>query len=173
MEQKKHHYTGLTDAEVLASRAKHGVNVLTPPQKQSVWEKIKDCMHYWLLKVILVLLAAAVVAIAVLGGVGVSMPANVWIGPVILCVLFLITYLVAYLGGEWNEDEREFDMDKLITILLSALVLAGAISFYQGVFGGEDGFTPYFEPVGIAFACCWQRVWGTYLPPRTRRPSRP
>jgi len=44
MEQKQHHYTGLTDAEVLASREKHGVNILTPPEEQSTWNKIKDCI---------------------------------------------------------------------------------------------------------------------------------
>ena len=82
----------------------------------------------------------------------VGMPTNVWIGPIILVVLFFLTYLVAYLGGDWDDEERKFDMDPLITILLAALVLSGAISFYQGVFGGEAGFTPYFEPVGIAFA---------------------
>ncbi|MBQ6096838.1 MAG: calcium-translocating P-type ATPase, PMCA-type [Bacteroidales bacterium] len=152
MEQKQHHYTGLTDAEVLASRAKNGVNILTPPEEQSAWDKIKDCMHYWLLKVILGLFAAAVIAIVGLSIANVTMPEKVWIGLVILTVLFFLTYLVAYLGGDWDDEERKFDMDPLITILLAALVLSGAISFYQGVFGGETGFTPYFEPVGIAFA---------------------
>ena len=38
MEQKRH-YTGLTDAEVLESRSKHGVNILTPPKKDSLWKK--------------------------------------------------------------------------------------------------------------------------------------
>ena len=34
---QKHHYTGLTDAQVLESRQKYGVNVLTPPEEnQSV-----------------------------------------------------------------------------------------------------------------------------------------
>ena len=149
---QKHHYTGLTDAEVLASRAKNGVNILTPPEEQSAWDKIKDCMHYWLLKVILGLFAAAVIAIVGLSIANVTMPEKVWIGLVILTVLFFLTYLVAYLGGDWDDEERKFDMDPLITILLAALVLSGAISFYQGVFGGETGFTPYFEPVGIAFA---------------------
>lgn len=152
MEQKQHHYTGLTDAEVLASRKKNGINILTPPEEQSTWDKIKDCMHYWLLKVILGLFAAAVIAIVGLNIANVTMPEKVWIGLVILAVLFFITYLVAYLGGDWDEEEKKFDMDPLITILLAALVLSGAISFYQGVFGGESGFTPYFEPVGIAFA---------------------
>ncbi len=30
---QKNHYTGLTDAEVLESRRKNGVNILTPPKK--------------------------------------------------------------------------------------------------------------------------------------------
>ncbi|MBQ7686811.1 MAG: calcium-translocating P-type ATPase, PMCA-type [Bacteroidaceae bacterium] len=152
MEQKQHHYTGLTDAEVLASRQKHGVNILTPPEEESTWDKIKDCMHYWLIKLILGLFVASIAAIVILKATGIEMPTNVWIGPVILLVLFFLTYLVAYLGGDWDDEERKFDMDPLITILLAALVLSGAISFYQGVFGGETGFTPYFEPVGIAFA---------------------
>lgn len=152
MEQKHHHYTGLTDAEVLASRQKHGVNILTPPEEQSTWDKIKDCMHYWLIKLILVLFVASIAAIVILKATDVVMPTNVWIGPLILVVLFFLTYLVAFLGGDWDDEERKFDMDPLITILLAALVLSGAISFYQGVFGGETGFTPYFEPVGIAFA---------------------
>lgn len=45
MEHKKH-LTGLTDAEVLKSREKHGENLLTPPQKESLWslflEKFED-----------------------------------------------------------------------------------------------------------------------------------
>lgn len=160
MEQKHHHYTGLTDAEVLTSRQKHGVNILTPPEEQSTWDKIKDCMHYWLLKVILGLFATSIVAIIVLNAAGVAMldvnevsvQDKVWIGPVILAILFFITYLVAYLGGDWDEEEKKFDMDPLFTILLAALVLSGAISFYQGVFTEVSGFTPYFEPLGIAVA---------------------
>ena len=39
-------FRGLTDAEVLESRARHGINVLTPPEKESLWrrflEKFRD-----------------------------------------------------------------------------------------------------------------------------------
>jgi len=143
---------GLSDAEVQASRQKNGVNILTPPEEESTWDKIKDCMHYWLIKLILGLFVASIATIIILKATGVEMPTNVWIGPIILVVLFFLTYQVAYLGGDWDDDERKFNMDPLITILLAALVLSGAISFYQGVFGGEAGFKPYFEPVGIAFA---------------------
>lgn len=150
--EQKHHYSGLTDAQVLESRKKYGVNILTPPEEQSTWEKVKDCVHFWLVKVILGLFVASVIAVAGLAIAGISMPVNIWIGPVMLIVLFFLTYLVAFLGGDWDEDEKKFDMDPLITILLAALVLSGAISFYQGVFGGEAGIEPYFEPIGIAVA---------------------
>lgn len=150
--EQKHHYSGLTDAQVLESRKKYGVNILTPPEEQSTWDKVKDCMHFWLVKVILGLFVASIIAVAGLNIANVSMPANIWVGPVILVVLFFLTYLVAFLGGDWDEDEKKFDMDPLITILLAALVLSGAISFYQGVFGGESGIEPYFEPIGIAVA---------------------
>ncbi|MBR3455547.1 MAG: cation-translocating P-type ATPase [Bacteroidaceae bacterium] len=36
---QKHHYTGLTDAQVLESRAKNGVNILTPPEKDPLWKR--------------------------------------------------------------------------------------------------------------------------------------
>jgi len=36
--QQNHHYTGLTDAQALESRNRHGENILTPPKKESVWK---------------------------------------------------------------------------------------------------------------------------------------
>ena len=37
--EQKHHYTGLTDAQVLESRRKNGTNVLTPPEKEPLWKQ--------------------------------------------------------------------------------------------------------------------------------------
>lgn len=146
-----HHYQGLTDAQVLESRAKHGVNVLTPPEEESVWQKIKDCMHFWLLKVDLAIFIIATLAAIILPLTGYSHE-GLWIAPVLSFVLFFLTYLVAYLGGEWNEEEKEFDIDSLFTILLFALLLSGSIAFYNGVYGGVTGWTPYLELIGIAAA---------------------
>ena len=54
-------YTGLTDAEVLESRKTHGINIITPPEKEPWWklylEKYED-------PVIRILMIAAVIAIA-------------------------------------------------------------------------------------------------------------
>ncbi len=144
--EQKHHYSGLTDAQVLESRKEHGANILTPPAEDSMWDKIKDCMHFWLLKVDLAIFVIAAVAAFVVQHDG------MWIAPVLSFVLFALTYLVAYLGGEWNEEEKSFDIDSLFTILLFALILSGGIAFYNGVFGGIEGWGPYLELIGIAAA---------------------
>lgn len=148
----KKHYTGLTDAQVLESRAKYGSNVLTPPEETSVWQKIKDCMHFWLLKVDLAIFIIAALAAIVLPLTGIYSHEGLWIAPVLSFILFVLTYLVAYLGGEWNEEEKEFDIDSLFTILLFALLLSGSIAFYNGVYGGVSGWSPYLELIGIAAA---------------------
>ena len=85
MQQKKH-YTGLTDAEVLESRKKYGVNILTPPEKEPLWKQ------------------------------------------------FLEKFT-----------------DPLIIILMIAGVLSIGISFYE-YFGLNEGFTVFFEPIGIFVA---------------------
>lgn len=150
--KQKHHYSGLSDAQVLESRKKHGTNVLTPPAEESIWEKIKNCMHFWLLKVDLAIFVVATLAAIMLPLMGIYSHDGLWIAPVLSLILFALTYLVAYLGGEWNEDEREFDIDSLFTILLFALLLSGSIAFYNGVYGGVEGWGPYLELIGIAAA---------------------
>lgn len=85
MQQKKH-YIGLTDAEVLESRKKYGVNILTPPEKEPLWKQ------------------------------------------------FLEKFT-----------------DPLIIILMIAGVLSIGILFYE-YFGLNEGFTVFFEPIGIFVA---------------------
>ncbi len=53
MENKKH-YQGLTDSEVLESREKHGVNILTPPEKESLWSKFMEKFKDPLIRILLV-----------------------------------------------------------------------------------------------------------------------
>lgn len=40
--EQKHHYIGLTDAQVVESRAKNGVNILTPPEKEPLWKQFLE-----------------------------------------------------------------------------------------------------------------------------------
>lgn len=62
MSQHKHHYTGLSEAEVRQSREKNGVNILTPPEKESLWmqflEKFTDPL-------IIILLIAGALSIGI------------------------------------------------------------------------------------------------------------
>lgn len=150
--KQTHHYTGLTDAQVIENRKKYGANILTPPEEETMWEKIKNCMHFWLLKVDLAIFLIATLAATVLPIAGIYNHKGLWIAPVLSFILFFLTYLVAYLGGEWNEEDKEFDIDSLFTILLFALLLSGSIAFYNGVYGGVEGWAPYLELIGIAAA---------------------
>ena len=60
--EKKVHYEGLTDAEVLESRKKYGANALTPPEKDPLWkqflEKFEDPL-------IIILMIAGVLSIGI------------------------------------------------------------------------------------------------------------
>ena len=58
----KKRYTGLSDQEVLQSRAKHGANLLSPPAKDPLWKrfiaKFEDPL-------IVILLVAGVLSIGI------------------------------------------------------------------------------------------------------------
>jgi plasma-membrane calcium-translocating P-type ATPase len=60
--ERKHHYSGLTDAQVQESRQKYGENVLTPPEKEPLWklflEKFED-------PIIRILLIAAFISLGI------------------------------------------------------------------------------------------------------------
>ena len=47
-------YRGLTDAEVLQSRAQHGANILSPREKVSLWDKFKEKFDDALIRILLV-----------------------------------------------------------------------------------------------------------------------
>ena len=47
-------YNGLTDSEVLESRKRHGVNVLTPPEKEPLWKQYLEKFRDPLIMVLLV-----------------------------------------------------------------------------------------------------------------------
>ena len=59
---KKRELTGLTDAEVLRSRAKHGANVLTPPAQEPVW---KQFLEKFADPLIIILLIAGLLSVGI------------------------------------------------------------------------------------------------------------
>ena len=91
---KTHHYIGLTDAQVLESRAKYGANVLTPPEEDSLWDQILEvCKHP-----IAIIMACLIIGTAILAGIlASSMGAIIWVMPAIVTVATLLTG-----GSGWN-----------------------------------------------------------------------
>ena len=134
-----HHYTGLTDAQVLESRAKYGANVLTPPEEDSLWEQIKEvCKHP-----IAITMACLIVATAILAGIlAGSMGAIIWMMPVIVAIATLLILTVGFFGGFG---------DPLFKILITAFVLSMGISIYEYEWHGAE-WTVFFEPIGIIVA---------------------
>lgn len=51
---KNKNFKGLTEAEVLKSREQYGVNILTPPEKESLWSKFLEKFEDPLIRILLV-----------------------------------------------------------------------------------------------------------------------
>lgn len=133
------HYMGLTDAQVLESRAKYGANVLTPPEEDSLWEQIVEvCKHP-----IAITMACLVIGTIVMAGILVgNMGSIIWVMPAIVAIATLLILIVGFFGGFG---------DPLFKILITAFVLSMGISIYE--FEWHDAtWTVFFEPIGIIVA---------------------
>lgn len=99
------HITGLTDAEVIESRAKHGVNVLTPPEKEPLWQQFLAKFADPLI-LVLMIAGALSVAISCYEYFGLAQGGEVFFEPVgIFVAILLATGLAFYF--ELKAD-REF-----------------------------------------------------------------
>jgi Ca2+-transporting ATPase len=136
---KNHHYTGLSDAEVLASRKKYGVNVLTSPEKETFWDKVKETCSHWIAISMGIIFVLSILAAVLLVG---SMGANIWVMPGIIAGSTALILVVGFFGG--------FE-DPLFRILLTAFVLSMGISIYEFEWNGASA-TAFFEPIGIIVA---------------------
>ena len=138
MEEKKH-YSGLSDAQVLESRAKYGVNVLTPPEKESLWSQFTKTCKHWISVAMAALVVLCVAAALWLQG---SMGAQIWVMPGIVAVAAALIVVVGFFGGF---------RDPLFRILITAFVLSMGISIYEFECAGAS-LTAFFEPIGIVVA---------------------
>ena len=134
-----HHYTGLTDAQVLESRAKYGANVLTPPEEDSLWDQIKEVCKHPIAITMACLIAGTAILAGILAG---SMGTMIWMMPVIVAVATLLILIVGFFGGFG---------DPLFKILITAFVLSMGISIYEYEWHGAE-WTVFFEPIGIIVA---------------------
>jgi len=133
------HYVGLTDAQVLESRAKYGANVLTPPEEDSLWDQILEVCKHPIAITMACLIVGTVILAAILAG---SMGAMIWVMPGIVAIATLLILIVGFFGGFG---------DPLFKILITAFVLSMGISIYE--FEWHDAsWTAFFEPIGIIVA---------------------
>ncbi len=58
--QTNHHFSGLTDAQVLENRKKYGENILTPPEKDPLWKEFLEKFKDPLIIILLVALALSI-----------------------------------------------------------------------------------------------------------------
>lgn len=106
--EQKHHYTGLTDAQVLKSRRKNGANVLTPPEKEPLWKQFLEKFGDPLI-IILMIAGALSIGISCYEFFGLGQGAAVFFEPVgIFVAILLATGLAFYF---------ELQADKEFTIL--------------------------------------------------------
>lgn len=101
--QEKQHHTGLTEAEVLESRARNGVNILTPPAKEPLWRQFLEKFGDPLI-VILMVAGILSICIACYERFGLEHGNEVFFEPVgIFIAIFLATGLAFYF--ERNADK--------------------------------------------------------------------
>ncbi|MBR4325603.1 MAG: calcium-translocating P-type ATPase, PMCA-type [Bacteroidales bacterium] len=130
-----HHYSGLTDQEVLESRRIHGSNVLTPPEKETFWDMMKSVLKHWI---------SISMAVITLGSLIFAIVSNdYFIMPAVLSVAWILIAIVGFFGGFG---------DPLFKILITAFVLSMGISIYEYEGNSDAGLSTFFEPVGIIVA---------------------
>lgn len=102
-----HHRTGLSAEQVAESARRHGINVITPPPRPSIWAKLIEYFKAPLIKILLVALALSI-GIAVYEYACTDAPLSVFLEPTGI----LIAILLATLIGFWLEvsADRKFEI---------------------------------------------------------------
>ena len=93
---EKHRYAGLTDAQVAESRASHGVNILTPAEKDPLWKRFLEKFSDPLI-IILLIAGALSIGISCYEYYGLDKGPSVFFEPVgIFIAILLATGLAFY-----------------------------------------------------------------------------
>lgn len=133
-----HHYSGLTEEQVLESRKKHGSNVFTAPKKSTLWDNLKEACQHWI-GISTIALSIIFSIVSLITGWG----GNVfWAMPLIALISAVLIILVGFFGGF---------KDALFKILITAFAFSLGISIYEHVWDHAP-YTVFFEPIGIIVA---------------------
>ena len=103
----QHHFCGLSDQQVADSRAKYGINVLTPPPTTPLWKQFLEKFRDPLI-IILLIAGLLSVAISIYEYIGLHQGAEVFFEPVgIFVAIFLATGLSFYFE---TQADKEFSV---------------------------------------------------------------
>ncbi|MDR1542928.1 MAG: calcium-translocating P-type ATPase, PMCA-type [Prevotellaceae bacterium] len=94
--EQKHHYNGLTDAQVLESRKKHGENILTPPEKESLWSQFLEKFTDPIIIILLIALALSI-GVSCYEFWGAGKTASVFFEPAGILIAVLLATIVGFL----------------------------------------------------------------------------
>lgn len=89
------HYQGLTDEQAQESRRLHGVNILTPPEKEPMWKQFLEKFSDPIIKILLVALILSVGVACYQFGTGAE-PASVFLEPVGILLAVLLATCVGF-----------------------------------------------------------------------------
>ena len=132
---EKRHYSGLSSVQVEENRRKYGINILTPPRRETLWDELKRVSCHWIAIVMLALVVASCLFSIVFAE-------NIGTVPAVLFSSYILILIVGLFGG--------FD-DALLKILIVAFVLSMGIAVYEYEWCGYE-ISTFFEPIGIIVA---------------------
>lgn len=92
----KHRYSGLTDAQVLESRATHGINILTPAKKDPLWKRFLEKFRDPLI-IILMIAGALSIGISCYEYWGLDKGPGVFFEPVGIFIAILLATGLAFI----------------------------------------------------------------------------
>ena len=118
--------TGLTEQQVAESRAKYGMNVLTPPKKRPLWLQFLDCFDDPLIRILLVAFALSI-GIAAYEFFGIGKSAEVLLEPVGIFIAIVLATLVGFLV-EVNANKKFEILNKLNDDVLVKVTRNGKVT---------------------------------------------
>ena len=154
--ERKYHYSGLTSAEVLESRKKYGENVLTPPEKESLWSQFLDMFGDPIIKILLgaLYLSILVAFFEMLELKGVIAPV------VILMCCFVLRFFKIKTIENGKKSYKRYDW--FVIVLFACIMSIIAIPFLFVIYDGIH-IGVIFEPLGILVAVLLATVIGFFF----------
>jgi Ca2+-transporting ATPase len=151
--EQKHHYSGLTNAEVLESRRKYGENVLTPPEKESLWSQFLDMFGDPIIKILLgaLFLSILVAFFEMLGINGVLFPSGI----LAACIILRLFKIKTVEDGKIAYKRYDWFVIILFACIISIITIPVLILIYENM-----SFGIIFEPLGILIAVLLATVVG-------------